>query len=114
MSRNALSLFSTLAALTALLGTGPAGAGEAPAAKAPIPLPAPGLKLEAPAPVKKVEVGSTAVKAPVSNPKAIEVVNRYVEALGGTKVLESINDRTTKFRVIKHQANGETKALMNL
>jgi hypothetical protein len=110
MSRNALTLSATLAVLTALGGSVSAVAGETPAPKnAPVI----GAKLEA-APAKKVEAAVATSKAPVSNPKAVEIVNRYLEALGGSKVLEAINDRTTKFRVIKHAATGETKAAMNL
>ena len=50
---------------------------------------------------------------PANDPKAREVINRYLDAIGGLKVLEAVDDRTFKFRVTKHTATGETVAAMN-
>ena len=45
---------------------------------------------------------------------AEEVVNRYLEAVGGRAVLAAVKDRMAKFRNIKYSATGETEAVIAL
>ncbi len=59
-------------------------------------------------------VPPAAPSASVNDPKAVDFINRYLDALGGLKVLEGIEDRTTRFRNKKHEAAGETEAVLDL
>ncbi len=66
---------------------------------------------------KKVDLKSeeeTKVFGQKSDKEAIEVINRYLEALGSRDVLLKINDRMAKFRNIKYSATGETEAVIAL
>jgi hypothetical protein len=87
----------------------PAPATPAPATPAPAPAGAAAPKVVAPAPAP-FAAGERKV---TNHPKAIEIVNRYLEALGGTKVLEAVTDRVQKFRNTKHAASGDTVAALN-
>ena len=51
---------------------------------------------------------------PQNNPKAIEIIKRYVDAVGGRATLDLVKDKTQKFDTIKHAPTGETKAVLNL
>ncbi|MCZ6794212.1 MAG: hypothetical protein O7J95_11435 [Planctomycetota bacterium] len=51
---------------------------------------------------------------PKSDPAAGEIIERYLQAIGGRDVLAAVNDRITKFRNIKYSATGETKAVLGL
>ena len=51
---------------------------------------------------------------PTSDPEAIAIVDRYLEAVGGKELLRGISDRTTKFVNTKFSATGETKAEIHL
>jgi hypothetical protein len=83
-----------------------APAAPTPAVSAPA---APGAKVAAPAPAA-VAGGE---KKAANHPKAIEIINRYLDALGGPKVLETVTDRVQKFRNTKHAASGDTVAALN-
>ena len=66
---------------------------------------------------KKVDLKSeeeTKVFGQKSDKEAIEVVNRYLKALGSRDVLLKINDRLAKFRNIKYSATGQTEAVIAL
>jgi hypothetical protein len=52
----------------------------------------------------------TDLPEPQNDPKAVEVVERYLQALGGRPLLGAINDRTFAFDTVKHAPTGETKA----
>lgn len=52
----------------------------------------------------------TDLPEPKNDPKAVEVVERYLAAIGGREILTAINDRTFAFDTIKHAPTGETKA----
>lgn len=52
--------------------------------------------------------------APVDDLKAVEVIERYLEAIGGLAVLKAVEDRTMTFETIKHAMAGETKAELKL
>jgi hypothetical protein len=101
---------------------------EAASAQAPAPpptAPAPGAAAPAkpaqaapaapaPGPVSPPAIpAAPAAKAPTNNPKAVEIINRYIDAIGGSKVLEAIQDRTQSFRNTKHAATGDTVAALN-
>lgn len=49
-----------------------------------------------------------------SDPEAIAIVDAYLKAIGGVETLSKIKDKTTKFRNLKHAANGVTEAELNL
>ncbi len=51
---------------------------------------------------------------PVNDPKAIEIVDRYLSAIGGLEVLNAVEDRTHTFETIKHQAGSQTTAKLRL
>ncbi len=87
-----------------------------PGALAPSAAPAGGAQ-----PALRLPVGGSAppatpaaASAPANDPKAVEIINRYLDAVGGLKILEGIEDRTTRFRNKKHEAAGETEAVLNL
>src|SRR5258705_13137616 len=101
-SRLGLLLGFALSAGTAF-GQANAGKKPEPVVKLPAPRPA---QPTLPAGAQPKAVKEDGAAAPKNNPKAIEIVNRYLDALGGNKVLEGINDRVTKFWVIKHAATG--------
>ena len=82
------------------------------APKAPVPAPAPAGQPTAGAPKAEAPKAPEAQKS-VTNPKAVEVVNKYIEALGGHKILDAVVDRTQKFRNTKHAAGGDTVAVLN-
>lgn len=46
-----------------------------------------------------------------ADPKAVEVVNAYLEAIGGRDALTAIQDRYEKFRVVRHEQMGGTRAI---
>ena len=46
-----------------------------------------------------------------ADPKALEVVNAYLKAIGGVEALRSIEDRYEKFQVAKHSPTGKTLAI---
>lgn len=56
----------------------------------------------------------TAPEAAKSDPEAIKIIERYLEAIGGRKVLEGIEDRSTTFENTKYQATGKAVATMAL
>ena len=49
-----------------------------------------------------------------SDKEAIEVINRYLKAIGSRDVLMGIKDRMAKFRNIKYSATGQTEAIIAL
>ena len=57
---------------------------------------------------------TTDVPAPKNDGKAIAVIERYLQAIGGREVLNAINDRSTEFDTIKHAPTGETTARLKL
>jgi len=66
---------------------------------------------------KKVDLKSeeeTKVFGQKSDKEAIEVINRYLKAIGSRNVLLKINDRMAKFRNIKYSATGQTEAVIAL
>ena len=130
MRRFALILSATLLAAGGSLpmlsaqAPAPAPSGTKAAAPPAVPGPAAGSKALSPArgnlpgaggPVGPVVTPSTPgdPKAPVNNPKAVEIINRYIDSLGGNKLLDKIIDRVQKFRNIKHAATGDTVAALN-
>ena len=50
----------------------------------------------------------------VTDQKAIDIVNRYLEAIGGTETLKSVQDKTIKFDTTKHGQAQETVARLSL
>ncbi len=95
---------------------------KAPTPKAPAPAPAPKKDEARPAapapaaataPVAPRPIAEAPAAKPKNHPKAIEIINKYLDAIGGAKVLESITDRTQKFRNTKHAASGDTVAALN-
>ncbi|MBI4585764.1 MAG: hypothetical protein HY717_17265 [Planctomycetes bacterium] len=75
---------------------------EKPAEKKPLPQ-------ELAPPIKEKDA-----PAPPNDPKAVAVINRYVEAIGGRPILDGIKDKQQKFETIKHAPTGETTAVLNL
>jgi hypothetical protein len=74
---------------------------------------------EAPSPGEKPQNLSLPVKEvdlpePSNDPKAIEVIDRYLKALGGQDTLKAITDKTVVFETLKHAPTGETKAVLKL
>ena len=49
-----------------------------------------------------------------SDEKAVQIVERYLEAIGGTETLGAVEDRMAKFRNVKYSATGETVAVIAL
>lgn len=51
---------------------------------------------------------------PANDPKAVEVIERYIDAIGGKELLDAIKDKTVTFETIKHAPAGETTAKLKL
>jgi len=60
-------------------------------------------------PIKKMDR-----PVPKDDVKAVTIVNRYIKAIGGKDLLDSITDKTVVFRTIKHAPAGETEAKLKL
>ncbi len=51
---------------------------------------------------------------PENDPRAVAIVDRYIEAIGGRDVLDAIRDKSVTFETVKHAMAGETKAELKL
>lgn len=57
---------------------------------------------------------TTDIPEPESDEKAIEIVEKYLEAIGGRDVLNAIQDKTMVFETTKYAPTGNTKAKLQL